>query len=76
MARANQLDAGPFESLLKQKKLSGVVAVLSGDYPSLTPEQLQGFKVGRFQKLSVATCVVPSSEGKGPTYWIAALAYE
>jgi hypothetical protein len=45
-------------------------------YPSLTPEQLQGLKVGRFQKLSVATCVGPSSEAKSPTYWIVALAYE
>jgi hypothetical protein len=76
MARNNHLDAGPFESLLKRKKLSGTVAVFSGDYPSLTPEQLQGFKVGRFQRLAIATCVVPSVDAKGPTYWIAALAYE
>lgn len=58
------------------KQLSGTVVVFTGAYPSLTPEQLQGLKVGRFQKLSVATCVVPSPEAKGPTYWIAALAYE
>ena len=76
MAHNNQLDAAPFDSLLQQKKLSGRAAVLSSDYPSLTPEQLQGFKVGRFQRLTVATCIVPSPEGKGPTYWIAALAYE
>jgi hypothetical protein len=76
MARTNQLDTDPFESLLKQKQLSGTVVVFSGDYPSLTPEQLQGVKIGRFQRLSVATCVVPSPEAKGPTYWIAALAYE
>jgi hypothetical protein len=76
MAHNNQLDAGPFESLLKLKKLSGAIAVFSGDYPSLTPEQLQGFKVGRFQKIAVATCVIPSPEMKGPTYWIAVLAYE
>jgi hypothetical protein len=76
MARNNHLDAGPFESLLKRKKLSGTVAVFSGDYPSLTPEQLQGFKVGRFQRLAIATCIVPSVDAKGPTYWIAALAYE
>src|ERR1019366_4780524 len=75
MARKSRLDTGPFESLLKQKKLSGTVVVFSGDYPNLTPEQLQGLKVGRFQRLSVTTCVVPSPEAKGPTYWIAALAY-
>ena len=74
MAHNNQLDAGPFESLLKEKKLSGAVAVFSGGYPSLTPEQVQGFKVGRFQKLSVATCIIPSPEAKPPTYWIAAVA--
>jgi hypothetical protein len=76
MARTNQLDTGPFESLLKQKQLSGTVVVFSRDYPSLTPEQLQGLKIGRFQRLSVATCVVPSPEAKGPTYWTATLAYE
>jgi hypothetical protein len=76
MARGNQLDAAPFEALLKSKKLSGNVAVFSGDYPSLTPEQMQGLKMGRFHKLAVSTCAVPSEEGKSTTYWIAALAYE
>ena len=76
MARKVRLDTGPFESLLKQKQLSGSVVVFSGDYPSLTPEQLQGLKIGRFQKLSIATCIIPSPEVKPPTYWIAALAYE
>ena len=76
MAHNNQLDARPFESLLKVKKLSGAIAVFSGGYPSLTPEQVQGFKVGRFQKLSVATCIIPSPEAKPPTYWIAAVASE
>jgi len=76
MAHSNQLATGPFEGLLRMKQLSGTVVVFTGDYPSLTPEQLQGLKVGRFQKLSIATCVVPSPEAKVPTYWIAALAYE
>jgi len=76
MAHNNHLDTGPFESLLNQKKLSGTVVVFSGDYPSLTPEQLQGLKIGRFQKLSIATCVVPSAEDNPPIYWIVALAYE
>jgi hypothetical protein len=76
MAHNNHLDTGPFESLLQQNKLSGTVAVFSGDYPSLTPEHLQGLKIGRFQKLSVATCVIPSPEAKPPTYWIAAVASE
>ncbi len=75
MARNNQLDDGPFRSLLKQKQLSGIVAVFSGDYPSLTSEQLQGLKVARFHNLSVSACVV-SSDGERPSmYWIAALAY-
>lgn len=76
MVRSEHLATGPFERLLTQKQLSGIVAVSSSTYPSLTPEQMQGLKVGRFHKLSVATCVVPSAEAKGPTYWIAALAYE
>ena len=76
MARKGRLDTGPFESLLKQKTLSGTVVVFSGDYPSLTPEQLQGLKIGRFQKLSIATCIIPSAEEKPPTYWISALAYQ
>ena len=76
MARNNHLDAGPFEGLLKQKRLSGVVAVTTGAYPNLSPEQLQGLKLGRFHTLSVATCILPSPEAKPPTYWIAALAYE
>jgi len=76
MVRTEHLATGPFESLLKLKRISGVVAVFSGDYPSLTLAQLQGLKVGRFHKLSVATCVVPSAHSKGPTYWIAAMAYE
>jgi len=41
MACKNKLDATPFEELLRQKKLSGTVAVFSGDYLSLTPGQLQ-----------------------------------
>ena len=76
MAHSNELATGPFENFLRMKQLSGTVVVFTGAYPSLTPEQLQGLKVGRFQKLSVATCVVPSPEEKGPIYWIAALAYE
>ena len=76
MVRTEHLETGPFESLLRLKQISGVVAVFSGDYPSLTPEQLQGLKVNRFHKLSVATCIVPSAHNKGPTYWIAVLAYE
>ena len=76
MGHNNKLDAAPFESLLQAKKLSGAVAVFSGDYPSLTPEQLQGLKIGRYQRLAIATCILPSSEGEGPTYWIAAVAYE
>jgi hypothetical protein len=76
MARSNQLDAKPFEDFLKQKRLNGVVAVSTGSYPRLSPEQVQGFKVGRLQRITVETCVLPSSEGKGPTYWIAAVAYE
>ena len=75
MAHNNQLDDGPFRSLLKQKQLSGIVAVYSGDYPSLTPELLQGLKVARFHNLSVSACVVPS-DGEHPSmYWIVALAY-
>jgi hypothetical protein len=70
------LDAGPFEDLLRLKKLSGIVDVFSGGYPSLTPEQLQAFKIGRFQRLAVATCVVRGPDGKLPTYWIAAVAYQ
>jgi hypothetical protein len=76
MAQSNHLDTVPFEALLSSKKLSGKAAVSSGDYPSLTPEQLQGLKMARFHKLAVSTCAVPSAEGKGTTYWIAALAYE
>jgi hypothetical protein len=75
MAKRNRLDAGPFEALLNKKKLSGAVAVLSGDYPSLAPEQLQGLKVARFHKLAVATCMDPSQDAKSATYWIAAVAY-
>ena len=51
MARSNHLDAGPFESLLKQKRLNGVVVVTAGAYPNLSPEQLQGLKLGRFHAL-------------------------
>ena len=76
MARSSHLHTAPFEALLTSKKLSGKVAVFAGDYPSLTPEQLQGLKVARFHKLAVSTCAVPSAEGPGTTYWIAALAYE
>lgn len=76
MAHNGKLDPMPFQDLLKQKKLSGRIAVFSGDYPSLLPDQLQGFKIGRFQRIAVATCIVPSAQGKGLTYWIAALAYE
>ena len=74
MARNNQLDDGPFRSLLNQKQLSGIVAVFSGDYPSLTPEQLQGLKMARFHNLSVSSCVTPSPGGSSKC-WIAALAY-
>jgi hypothetical protein len=76
MAHSGKLDATPFKDLLTQKKLSGTIAVFSGDYPSLLPDQLQGFKIGRYQRVAVATCTVPSAEDKKPTYWIAALAYE
>ncbi len=76
MAQSGQLNSAPYEALLKRKKLSGNIAVFSGDYPSLTPEQLQGLKMARFHKLSVSSCAVPSTEGRGTTYWIAALAYE
>jgi hypothetical protein len=75
MARSNQLDGAPFGELLTKKKLSGTVAVTKGDYPSLTPEQLQGMKLARFHGLSVATCLVQSSESERPTYWIAAVAF-
>jgi len=75
MAQSGKLDPAPFEAVLTHNKLSGTVAVFSGDYPSLTPEQLQGVKVARFHKLAVSTCAVPSTEGKGPIYWIAVLAY-
>lgn len=74
MAQSNQLDAAPFESLLNKKKLSGTVVVALGDYPSLTPEQLQGLKVARYHNLSVSSCAV-SPLGGTRTYWIAALAY-
>jgi hypothetical protein len=76
MARNDKLDAGPFKDILRLKRLSGIVAVFSGDYPSLTPEQLQACKVGRFQRLAAATCVVHRPDGKPPTYWIACIAYE
>jgi hypothetical protein len=76
MASKSKLDAGRLEDLSRLNKLSGIVAVFSGDYPSLTPEQLQAFKIGRFQWLTVATCVVRGPDGKPPTYWIAAIAYE
>ena len=76
MAQRGKLDPASFEALLRQKRLSGKVAVFSGDYPSLTPEQLQGLKVARFHKLAVSTCAMTSAEGKRTTYWIAALAYE
>lgn len=75
MAHNDQLDTVPFESLLKKKKLSGAVVVTSADYPSLTPEQLQGIKVARFHNLSVSACVVPSAGDRSSIYWIAALAY-
>jgi len=75
MAQSGKLDPAPFEALMTQKKVSGTVAVFASDYPSLTPEQLQGLKLARFHKLAVSTCAVPSTEGKGPTYWIAAIAY-
>jgi hypothetical protein len=75
MARKDQLDPAPFEALLKKKKLSGTVAVMSGDYPSLTPEQLQGLKLARFHKLAVATCMIQPSDAERPTYWIAAVAF-
>jgi hypothetical protein len=76
MAAKNLLETGPFEKLLTEKHLSGQVAVVRGSYPNLTQEQLQGLKVGRFRKLSVATCIVPSPDQKAPTYWIAVLVYE
>jgi hypothetical protein len=76
MARSDHLDPGPFEGLLKQKGLNGVVAASAGNYPNLSPEQMQGLKLGRFHKLSVATCILPSPEPKATTYWIAALVYE
>ena len=76
MARSNQLATGPFETFLRLKHLSGTVAVSNGYYPTLTPEQLQGLKIGRFHKLAVATCVVPTSEAEASTYWIVAVAYE
>lgn len=76
MAQKSRLDSGPFESHLKQKRLSGEVAVFSGSYPSLLPEQLQALKVGRFHKLSVASYIVRSAEQQRLTYWIAVLAYE
>ncbi len=76
MAQNKQTDASTFESLLKQKRLSGAVAVFKGSYPNLLPEQLQGLKVGRFDKLSVAACNTQSADSSGPTYWIAALVYE
>ena len=75
MAHSGQLDAVPYEGLLKKKKLSGAIVVTSGDYPSLTPEQLQELKLTRFHNLSVSTCVLRSNSVKGGTYWIAALAY-
>lgn len=74
MARDNELNTAPFEALLQKKKLAGNVAVFSGDYPSLTPQQLQGMKLTRYRKLAVSTCLVAAS-GSNPTYWIAALAY-
>jgi hypothetical protein len=75
MARNNRLDGAPFEALLTKKKLSGTVAVMKGDYPSLSPEQLQGVKLARFRSLSVATFLIQPSEGDRPTYWIAAVAF-
>lgn len=76
MAHSGKLDAGLFQDWLRRNQLAGTIAVFSGDYPSLLPEQVQGFKIGRFQSIAVAICIVPSTEGKGPTYWIATLAYE
>ena len=76
MARSDQLEPAPFQRLLEKKKLSGNVAVFGGDYPGLSPGQMQGLKVGRFHKLSVATCVLPTPDAKPPTYWIAVLAYQ
>jgi hypothetical protein len=76
MAAQNHLDSGPFESYLKQKRLSGEVAVFAGSYPSLLPEQLQALKIGRYQKLSVAACIASSAEAKASTYWIAVMAFE
>jgi len=76
MAHGGKLDAKPFQDLLARKKLSGSIAVFSGDYPSLLPAQVQGFKIGRFQRIAVATCITPSTGGKGLTYWITVLAYE
>jgi hypothetical protein len=75
MAQAGKLDDEPFRGLLRQKQLSGIIAVFSGDYPSLLPDQVQGFKIGRYERIAVATCVGPPQTDKGPTYWIAALAY-
>ena len=67
MAHSGQLDAVPYEGLLKKKKRSGAIVVTSGDYPSLTPEQLQELKVTRSHNLSVSTCVVRSNSAKGGT---------
>jgi hypothetical protein len=76
MARGNQLDAKSFEDFLTRKRLNGIVAVTTGSYPSLSPEQVQQLKIGRFHRLSIATCIPTSSEPHPPTYWIAVLVYE
>ena len=75
MAHSDRLDTAPYDALLKKKKLSGTVVVTSVEYPSLTPEQLQGLKVAKFHHLSVSSCVVPSDRDRPSIYWIAALVY-
>jgi len=75
MAHSDRLDTAPYDALLKKKKLSGTVVVTSVEYPSLTPEQLQGLKVAKFHHLSVSSCVVPSDSDRPSIYWIAALVY-
>jgi hypothetical protein len=76
ITRSNQLDAKPFEDFLKQKRLNGVVAVATASYPSLSPEQVQRLKIGRFHRVAIATCVLPASESQPRAYWIAVLVYE
>jgi hypothetical protein len=52
MARGDQMAPEPFESLLNKKHLSGMWRCRAAPI-RLTPEQLQGLKVGRFHKFSL-----------------------